>query len=51
MKVLNYFEGEARTSNSYEAPAIESVEVSVEQGFNASAGFDGPSYDEEDVIW
>ena len=53
MKVLNYFEGEARTSNSYEAPAMESIEIRVERGFEASneAGFDGPSYDEEDVIW
>ena len=53
MKVLNYFESEARTSTSYEAPAMESIEIRVERGFEASseAGFDGPSYGEEDVEW
>ena len=36
----------------YEAPTLEVVEVAVERGFESSdAGFDGPSYDEEDVNW
>lgn len=37
----------------YEAPQVEVVEVAIERGFEVSqeAGFDGPSYDEEDVIW
>ena len=32
---------------------MEIVEISVERGFGASsdAGFDGPSYGEEDVEW
>lgn len=51
MKVLNQFEC-ARTG-SYEAPQLTILEISVERGFEASDeyGFDGPTYDEEDVIW
>lgn len=49
MKALNNFMAATR----YEAPEIEVVEVAIERGFEASneAGFDGPSYDEEDVEW
>lgn len=37
----------------YEAPDMEVVEISVERGFEVSSesGFEGPSYDEEDIIW
>lgn len=36
----------------YEAPTLEIVEVAIERGFEASdAGFEGPSYGEEDVDW
>ena len=51
MKVLNYFESEARTSTSYEAPAMESIEIRVERGFEASfgdAGYAGDDYDIND---
>ncbi len=49
MKALNNFMAATR----YEAPEMEIVEVAIERGFEASneAGFDGPSYDEEDVEW
>lgn len=47
------FEHTSAVCRSYEAPAVEVVEISVERGFEASneAGFDGPSYGEEDVEW
>lgn len=48
MKVLNQFEG------AYVAPQFDVVEISVERGFEGSiaqAGFEGPIFDEEDVVW
>lgn len=38
---------------SYEAPRLEVVEINVEKGFELSlgAGFETPSYGEEDVEW
>ena len=52
MKALSNFNETARCNN-YEAPTIEVVDVAVERGFEASneAGFEGPSYGEEDVEW
>ena len=52
MKALSTFNEIARCNN-YEAPTIEVVDVAVERGFEASneAGFEGPSYGEEDVEW
>lgn len=49
MKALNNFMAVA----GYEAPELEVVDVAIERGFEASneAGFDGPSYDEEEVEW
>ena len=37
----------------YEAPEMEVVRVEIERGFEASdeAGFDGPTYGEEDIEW
>lgn len=37
--------------SSYVAPEVELVEIDVEQGFALSTeqGFEGPSYEEEDV--
>lgn len=51
MKVLNQFE--CAHTCSYEAPQLAILEINVERGFEASDefGFDGPTYDEEDVIW
>lgn len=52
MKALSNFNETARCNN-YETPTIEVVDVAVERGFEASneAGFEGPSYGEEDVEW
>lgn len=49
MKALNNF----MTASCYEAPEVEIVDVAIERGFEASneAGFDGPTYGEEDVEW
>lgn len=53
MKATNYFKDGATSPSRYEAPMVEIVEIAVEHGFEASNeyGFEGPSYDEEDVIW
>ncbi len=52
MKTLNNFMKTACRFD-YEAPALEVVSVEIERGFEVSneAGFDGPSYGEEDVEW
>lgn len=52
MKTLSNFMETIRRFG-YEAPAMEIVSVEIERGFEASdeAGFDGPSYDEEDIEW
>lgn len=51
MKVLNQVE--CAHTGSYEAPQLTIFAISVERGFEASDefGIDGPTYDEEDVIW
>jgi hypothetical protein len=52
MKALsNLMDAACRTN--YEAPTLEIVDVAIERGFEASneAGFEGPSYGEEDVEW
>lgn len=50
---MNNIQNETKTRSGYEAPSMEVVEMIVERGFLASneAGFDGPSYGEEDVDW
>lgn len=50
MKALSNL-NEAACRSSYEAPTLEIVDVAIERGFEASLGFEGPSYDEEDVDW
>ena len=52
MKALSNFMDAANRIN-YEAPTLEVVDVAIERGFEASneAGFEGPSYGEEDVEW
>lgn len=49
--LINFMETSRRFG--YEAPEMEIVSVEIERGFEASneAGFDGPSYGEEDVEW
>lgn len=44
---------DAACRTNYEAPTLEIVDVAIERGFEASneAGFEGPSYGEEDVEW
>ena len=46
-------ESETRSQLRYNAPEMEVITISVERGFEASneAGFDGPSYGDEDVEW
>ena len=53
MKVLCNMESETRSQLRYNAPEMEVITISVERGFEASneAGFDGPSYGDEDVEW
>ena len=53
MKVLRNMEFETRSQLRYNAPEMEVITISVERGFEASdeAGFDGPSYGDEDVEW
>jgi hypothetical protein len=52
MKTLSNFMETTRRFG-YEAPAMVIVSVEIERGFEASdeAGFDGPSYGEEDIEW
>ena len=50
MKALSNL-NEVACRSSYEAPTLEIVDVAIERGFEASLGFEGPSYDEEDVDW
>lgn len=52
MKTLcNFMETACRFG--YEAPKMEIVSVEIERGFEASdeAGFDGPTFGEEDIEW
>ena len=53
MKAFNNFMDATSGCVSYEAPELEMVEISVEHGFELSseAGFNGPTYGEEDVEW
>jgi len=53
MKAFNNFTDAAVSRVGYETPEMEVVAISVERGFEASneAGFDGPTYGEEDVEW
>lgn len=53
MKALNNYADAALCRVNYESPEVELVEISVERGFELSneAGFQGPSYDEEDIVW
>lgn len=52
MRVSTNFEGMTHDMPRYETPAIGVVEVAIERGFEASnEDFEGPAYDEEDVIW
>jgi hypothetical protein len=47
-------ESEAGSQLRYNAPELEVITINVERGFEASsedAGFEGPSYGEEDVEW
>lgn len=52
MKTLSNF-NETVCRFGYEAPEMEVVSVEIERGFEASdeAGFDGPTYGEEDIEW
>lgn len=52
MKYNSNFEHTHGVCRGYEAPAMEVVEVVIERGFEVSSdGFEGPSYEEEDVVW
>lgn len=52
MKKINLSKAVHSSATSYVSPAIEVVLVSAEHGYQMSAdGIEGPSYDEEDVVW